>query len=503
MNNLTDYQKSILKWALWALIIAALAFTGVKYPEPGNIPEFPDEFIYEEGVTPVELGTTHFSGLAVTGDTSVGGDLTVTGSSTIGSTGLDLNGATLTIDADGDSALVEASDDLVTFTPGAATGSLEIRTGNFQIGNGTPGETHDGEDFYCEGISEFDGSAYFDGAVDMDSTLDTADTATFSKGSGNAVVISAGGTLSLPATADIAAGGYVAVGNGTPNGAVTAGTDEQFYVEGATEIDGAVDADSTLNVADTATFSKGSGYAIVIAAGGTLSLPATADILAYGYTAIGDGTPNGAVTAGTNEQLYCEGAFEVDGAVDADSTMNVADTATFSKGSGDAVVISAGGTLSLPATADVSAYGYVAVGNGTPNGSVTAGTDEQLYVEGATEIDGAIDADSTLNVAGAVTFQGAFYSSFADLTVSDGDTVTPTYTTYALDSAGNVTITLAATGTEGQLLILIGDDANDITINDTNVRTNNGAAQVLNAYDVIMWVYQDSEWIEISESNNS
>ena len=85
MNNLTDYQKSILKWALWALVIAALAFTGVRYPQPGDIPEFPEDFIYEEGVTPVELGTTHFSGLAITDDASVGGNLTVVG--TTSSTG--------------------------------------------------------------------------------------------------------------------------------------------------------------------------------------------------------------------------------------------------------------------------------------------------------------------------------------------------------------------------------------------------------------------------------
>lgn len=258
MNNLTDYQKSILKWLVVVVVVAALAFTGMKYPQPGDIPEFPEDFLYEEGVTPVELGTTHFSAieaedltatddLVVTDDASVGGDLTVTGSSTIGATGLDLNGASLTIDADADSILVEASDDLVTFTPGAATGSLEIRTGNFQIGNGTPGETHNGEDFYCEGISEFDGSAYFDGAVDMDSTLDVAGVATFSSGAGDAAVIAAGGVLSLPATADISAYGYVAVGNGTPDGSVTAGTDEALYVEGALEVDGELEADGNVD----------------------------------------------------------------------------------------------------------------------------------------------------------------------------------------------------------------------------------------------------------------
>ena len=147
------------------------------------------------------------------------------------------------------------------------------------------------------------------------------------------------------------------------------------------------------------------------------------------------------------------------------------------------------------------------IGGGTP--AVAAG-DNDLYVtadlevDGEIEADGAIDADSTLNVEGAVTLQGAFYPSFTNLTVTGGPTyITPTYTIYALDSAGAVSATLQATGTEGQLLILIGDDANNVTINDTNLRSNDGAAQVLNAHDVLMLVYQDSEWLEISESNDS
>lgn len=354
------------------------------------------------------------------------------------------------------------------------------------------------------------GQVEFDGDINADSTSDFAGTSTFSKGSGNAIVVSAGGTISLPHTADINAIGYVAIGNGTPDGSVTAGTDEQLYVEGACEIDGeleadgAIDADSTSDFADTATFSKGSGNAVVISAGGTLSLPHTADINAIGYVAIGNGTPDGSVTAGTDEQMYCEGAFEVDGeaefdgAIDADSTSDFADTATFSKGSGNAIVISAGGTLSLPHTADINAIGYVAIGNGTPDGSVTAGTDEQLYVEGAMEVDGALDADSTANFAGAVTLQGALYTSFTDLAVSDGQTITPTYTTYALDTTGNVTITLAATGQEGQLLVLINDDANTTIIADTNLASSDGNAITLTgADDIAVFVYQDAVWHEL------
>lgn len=126
-----------------------------------------------------------------------------------------------------------------------------------------------------------------------------------------------------------------------------------------------------------------------------------------------------------------------------------------------------------------------------------------LEVDGELELDGALDADSTANIQGALTLQGLLYSSFADETITDGETLTATVTAYNLDSAGAVTMTLAASASEGQLLVLCGDDANDITIADTNVRTNDGAAQVLNAHDCIIWVYMDSEWIELSESNNS
>jgi hypothetical protein len=308
--NLSPYQNNILRWLLAVLIIAALAFFGIRYPQPDDIPPFPSPVDVEV------LGVSHFSGMQVQGsetdelvvdqtstgdivefrdngtvvwrlsdggniyhngeldlngqkldldadaDTSVEADTddqidweiggadvqvwkdfgtgtvttavtehlveildttrvisTSTGTSTqtalnidlgIGNTtagtslvngilidgitqdaqntetgivigngwdrGIDLDGNALYMDNDQDSYFSELADDSIGFTPGAATGSLEIRTGNLQVGNGSPGETHNGEDFYVEGISEFDGSAYFDGAVDMDSTLSVAGT---------------------------------------------------------------------------------------------------------------------------------------------------------------------------------------------------------------------------------------------------------------------------------------------------------------------------------------
>lgn len=136
-----------------------------------------------------------------------GGTLDIqSGATTDFSGGVDLDGASLVVDADGDSAMAEASDDLVTFTLGAATGSFEVRTGNLQVGNGTPGQTHDGEDLYVEGIIEVDGAATFDGNADVAGTLEYGADGLFPVGyatSGQQLVY---GTASITTTAVVAHG---------------------------------------------------------------------------------------------------------------------------------------------------------------------------------------------------------------------------------------------------------------------------------------------------------
>ena len=119
----------------------------------------------------------------------------------------------------------------MTVTSSAAGDGLQVLTGNLFVGNGTPGETINGEDLYVEGISEFDGTANFDGAVDFAGALTTA------------------------ADVSILTPGDLIIGNGTPsvtqNGedAYVEGT---FEVDGASEFDGAVDFDSTITVGTTA-----------------------------------------------------------------------------------------------------------------------------------------------------------------------------------------------------------------------------------------------------------
>jgi len=176
----------------WILVLAAACVAPAPIlvaPEMTPDPELDAPLTRSYGVSVYREQGGNKLVIASGGELEVqsGGTLDVqSGASTDYSGGVDLDGANLVIDADGDSIIAEASDDLITLTPGAATGAFEVRTGNFQVGNGTPGETHDGEDLYVEGISEFDGSAYFDGAVDMDSTLDVS--GAISDGGGDLVI---------------------------------------------------------------------------------------------------------------------------------------------------------------------------------------------------------------------------------------------------------------------------------------------------------------------------
>ena len=108
-----------------------------------------------------------------------------------------------------------------------------------------------------------------------------------------------------------------------------------------------------------------------------------------------------------------------------------------------------------------------------------------------------------LSVTDDSTLGGIVYLGSTDLTVTDGTTPTISYDAYALDSAAAVTITLAACSVEGQVLTLIGDDANTITINDTNIRTSDGNAATLGQYDVLIFICQDTEWVQIVKTANS
>jgi hypothetical protein len=105
---------------------------------------------------------------------------------------------------------------------------------------------------------------------------------------------------------------------------------------------------------------------------------------------------------------------------------------------------------------------------------------------------------------GFVNIGGGLILNTATITVTDGQTITPTiYSAYRLNAAGAVSITLAACSNDGQPLYLYGEDAQTITIADSSIRTSDGNAGSLGQYDIWVGMCLNSEWIEIANPANS
>ena len=103
----------------------------------------------------------------------------------------------------------------------------------------------------------------------------------------------------------------------------------------------------------------------------------------------------------------------------------------------------------------------------------------------------------TLGVTGNATFSSKLIYASTNITPTNNSTLTASVAFYKVHSTTNVTFTLGTSGaTAGQLLILYGDDAYTVKIKDTNIRTTTGAAIDLGQYDVMVWIYSGTEWIE-------
>jgi len=113
-----------------------------------------------------------------------------------------------------------------------------------------------------------------------------------------------------------------------------------------------------------------------------------------------------------------------------------------------------------------------------------------------------LTASDDLVVTDDTTLSGFFNLDDTDLTVTTA-TITPTVTMYHGDSAGNVTWTLPACSVNGQLLVIYGDDANTITIADSNIRSTDGNAITIGQYDVVILICVDTEWNHVAKSANS
>lgn len=139
----------------------------------------------------------------------------------------------------------DATDETATFSKAdagylsittVAGDGVQISTGNLKIGNGTPGQTIDGEDLYCEGISEFANNMTIDDGVEASPSVTfidaTDETAVLNKAdAGNLSVTTVAGDGFQVLT------GNLFVGNGTPVQTING---EDLYCEGLVEIAGAL-----------------------------------------------------------------------------------------------------------------------------------------------------------------------------------------------------------------------------------------------------------------------
>jgi hypothetical protein len=103
---------------------------------------------------------------------------------------------------------------------------------------------------------------------------------------------------------------------------------------------------------------------------------------------------------------------------------------------------------------------------------------------------------------GEVAFSGAVIGVAGNFTPTYGSMLTPTLNAYYVHSSAAVSMTLGSGCTAGHVVYLYGDDANNVTVNDTNIRTTDGNAVVFDQYDSVGWLCMSDEWNLMFESNN-
>ena len=242
----------------------------------------------------VLLGLLGFAGYMAHSDLTLDGVLeayTTTGSINLDD-GTGASPSLILTDATNETLTISKTDSShATFTITAAD-AIQVLTGNLRVGNGTPGQTHNGEDFYVEGISEFAGN------VTIDKGATNSPTVTFIDGQDEtAVLVKANGadlTCTIADTTEslrIVTGNF-RVGDGTADVALDG---EDAYVEDTLEVDGLLRLDGTLDANWTANIQ------------GALTLQSSLIRTSQEYIINGGGKPGatkGWVTTGTVVNLF-------------------------------------------------------------------------------------------------------------------------------------------------------------------------------------------------------
>ena len=311
-------------------------------------------------------GNEKFTIAAATGNTSITGTLAVTGATTL--TGL--------INADGGIAV-----DTNAFTVADTTGNVST-AGTLTVGgattlNGNASVSGSNTFTVGTGATSLGGNLTVTGTSTFNDNVSIADTKTFTVGTGAS---SLGGNLTVTGTTDVTSSFRVntdkfTVASGTGNTLVAGTLDatgnfnvntNKFQVvassgnttvagtlgvTGATTLTGALDLNSTADISDTLTLSKGSGTGLDVTSNATIG--------------------------GT---LSVTGATTLTGALDLNSTADISDTLTLSKASGTGLSVTSdatvGGTLGVTGLSTFTAGAKI-----PDNQSLTMGTDDDITIK--------------------------------------------------------------------------------------------------------------------------
>lgn len=98
-----------------------------------------------------------------------------------------------------------------------------------------------------------------------------------------------------------------------------------------------------------------------------------------------------------------------------------------------------------------------------------------------------------------VQFNGPMAFGCTTITSTDALTsFTPATPCYIFNAEGTISVTFGTTGvTAGTYFVAINQTANDVTFEDTNVRTHDGAAEVIGQYDTVGFLFDGTSWIQL------
>ena len=326
----------------------------------GNAVIWANELNLSGGVTASSFDTSQFQVAAVSGNTSIGGTLTVTDQATFNG-GISADGA---FSVANDTGNVSTTGTLTVADQATFNGGLSA-DGAFSVANDT-GDVSTTGSLTVSNLATFNGGISADGAFSV--ANDTGNVSTTGSLTVNQLATFNGG---------ISADGAFSVANDTGNVSTTGSLD----VSGLASLDGGIDVDGAFTVSDTT---------------GNISTTGT-------LTVTDQATFNGGLSA--------DGAFSVandSGNVSTTGSLTVSQLATFNGGisadgafsvANDTGNVSTTGSLTVSSLATfnggISSDGAFSVANTTGNISTTGSLD----VSGLASLDGGIDVDGAFTVS--------------------------------------------------------------------------------------------------------